>query len=725
MNTNGKYYLDKINERDFNGNLKYTADLKASIEEACDHCLDSLNKKDNKPVMLLGRIQSGKTRAYIGLISLIFDNYFDLILVLSKNSKALVMQTERRLRNEYTTFIKDNEIVIKDINNISDEILTKYQIKQKHIIIAKKETKNLDRITKFIEANSINQNKRCLIIDDEADITSIGFQKIKDSEDEFDLRTIANKINLIRGSLDKCVFLQVTATPYALYLQPEFDKDECLPLKPDKTVLLPCGDGYIGSKYYFIDARNNDAESRFIYKKVSDEERIKISDHLGDGRTFKKETLLTNPKINEFVTSIFNFIVGGCTYRKIKNTNEHLAYLVHTNREKSSHSKEADLIENIKDLLKNRKENDLESIVNEKFKAAYVEIKQSIEANGFQMPEQDIIKTLFHNAIDDEEISSTVVNSEKQVLEILDPDSGEIELKTPFSFLIGGQILDRGITIKNLAGFYYGRSPNTMQQDTVMQHSRMFGYRSKLLLSITRFYTTQNIYERLIKITEIEEKLRTSIETGAAGKSFYFIKKDERGHIKPCSPSKIGVSQIFILYSQSRILPIGFSTIKKSYSIKPLNAIDKILNNIFSTSNRKQPEKISLLKAQELLENVYQIIIKDGGAERFISLDKFLDILYFAERNKKEIYLLIRENRNISKFRENKYSDAPEDGNDELKIAHELAKTMPVLTLLKQNGESSKGWDDSPFWWPILMLPDETETSIIALDEPKGRIRKK
>jgi len=39
---------------------------------------------------------------------------------------------------------------------------------------------------------------------------------------------------------------------------------------------------------------------------------------------------------------------------------------------------------------------------------------------------------------------------------------------------IGGQILDRGITIGNLIGFYYGRNPNRFQQDTVLQHSRMY-----------------------------------------------------------------------------------------------------------------------------------------------------------------------------------------------------------------------------------------------------------
>lgn len=53
----------------------------------------------------------------------------------------------------------------------------------------------------FIENYSIGANKKCLIIDDEADFTSIGFMKNKQSDD-FDLRKIASQINELRISLE-------------------------------------------------------------------------------------------------------------------------------------------------------------------------------------------------------------------------------------------------------------------------------------------------------------------------------------------------------------------------------------------------------------------------------------------------------------------------------------------------------------------------------------------
>lgn len=64
-----------------------------------------------------------------------------------------------------------------------------------------------------------SESGKTTVKDDEADTTGIGYEKIKGTKDEFDLRTVASEVNNIRGNLDGYVFIQVTATPYALYLQ--------------------------------------------------------------------------------------------------------------------------------------------------------------------------------------------------------------------------------------------------------------------------------------------------------------------------------------------------------------------------------------------------------------------------------------------------------------------------------------------------------------------------
>ena len=88
----------------------------------------------------------------------------------------------------------------------------------------------------------------------------------------------------------------------------------------------------------------------------------------------------------------------------------------------------------------------------------------------------------------------TKVNSDKDIKQLLD-DGGQLKLRTPFNMFIGGQILDRGITISNLIGFYYGRNPNRFQQDTVLQHSRMYGARPTADLAVTQFFAPQHVYQ--------------------------------------------------------------------------------------------------------------------------------------------------------------------------------------------------------------------------------------
>ena len=77
------------------------------------------------------------------------------------------------------------------------------------------------------------------------------------------------------------------------------------------------------------------------------------------------------------------------------------------------------------------------------------------------------------------------INSENQISALLDR-RGQLRLDNPFNIFIGGQILDRGLTIENFIGFFYGRAPNTFQQDTVLQHSRM-DYKGRFIFLIFFF----------------------------------------------------------------------------------------------------------------------------------------------------------------------------------------------------------------------------------------------
>ena len=61
----------------------------------------------NKPGMLLGKIQGGKTGAFIGIIALAFDNDYDMAIILTKGTKALARQTYARVKKDFGNFIDD------------------------------------------------------------------------------------------------------------------------------------------------------------------------------------------------------------------------------------------------------------------------------------------------------------------------------------------------------------------------------------------------------------------------------------------------------------------------------------------------------------------------------------------------------------------------------------------------------------------------------------------
>ena len=100
-----------------------------------------------RPGMLLGRIQSGKTRSYIGTMALGLDDVFDCVVILTKNSNALARQTYARVAAEFRRAMDEDKVIVHDIIRMPK--LRKYELKQKQIIIVKKEIKNVVRLEQF------------------------------------------------------------------------------------------------------------------------------------------------------------------------------------------------------------------------------------------------------------------------------------------------------------------------------------------------------------------------------------------------------------------------------------------------------------------------------------------------------------------------------------------------------------------------------------------------
>ena len=98
MLVKGEFYETLTNQR------QDSDDLKSCMQETVQKLLEN-DTSMSKPGMLLGKIQSGKTRAFIGIIALAFDNGYDIAIILTKGTKALAQQTYERLEEDFLDLI--------------------------------------------------------------------------------------------------------------------------------------------------------------------------------------------------------------------------------------------------------------------------------------------------------------------------------------------------------------------------------------------------------------------------------------------------------------------------------------------------------------------------------------------------------------------------------------------------------------------------------------------
>jgi len=717
MNKQGAFYPSFISNSD-----RYTQEDCRCIESVVGRLSQSHTSEDH-PGMLLGKIQSGKTKTFLAVMALAFDNDFDVAVVLTKGTKALAKQTYSRIKSEFRTHDQDDLLKVFDIMTMPGH-LTGFELNQKLVMVVKKQTDNLNRLIQLFQSKYPQlQAKRVLIIDDEADYASIGFKR---EEGELDINVTTGQLEHLRVIVERAAFLQVTATPYSLYLQPTDMKikgSSFKPIRPAFTELVPVHEAYVGSDYYFYDSQEDDHLAKFLYQPVRREELQVLRKK--DGRRVKLEEVLTSKAISSLRDAICNFVVGGCLRRLQEKASgkspKKFSFLVHTESNKNAHAWQEALVVQIKDKLTLAIKDEPE-LFDSLVQRAYNELQPSVELCGDHLPSLTEVRQEVQVALNQDWLMITKVNSEKQVEELLD-DEGQLKLRTPLNIFIGGQILDRGVTIVNLIGFYYGRRPNVFQQDTVLQHSRMFGFRPLQDLAVTRFYTEPSIYGAMRRMHESDVALRESLAKNPE-QPVIFIEKAPGNTVQPCSPNKIALSRTTTLKPFKRILPVGFQVLPKSYLQPVTDRLDRRLQELAGEHGFQEPFVITVEVALELmnaLEPTLKMEEEEGYSfdwEAARSALQYLASLPEQASEQGKVWCLVRNDREIQRTvsagSHAQYADAPDSTKTEGGLRKAFAIDNPMLMLIRQNGRDEKGWTGSPFYWPVISAQKNTPTAIFA-----------
>lgn len=694
----------------------YADDLKGCIERSVSKLL-TVETSSEGPGMLLGKIQSGKTRTFMGIIALSFDNGFDVCVVLTKGTKALAKQTCQRIEQDFEAFEED--IRVHDIMTMPP--LSKFVLGRKLIFVVKKQSDNLDRLHKaLVHDYPALRRKRILVIDDEADFASIGYHKKKSTG--FDLRKIARQINDLRDALPACSFLQVTATPYSLYLQPEtvtIGSMEFKPVRPAFTELVPVHANYVGGDVYFPEEQGESPQpADFIHITVTEKEISVLKKK--DKRVLNPDDAINSKAIPAFRAALVNFVAGAVIRRlQAKKSGVKAVYysfLVHTEAGRGAHSWQEELTGCLVDQLLEAASAG-SSVLSEMVDAAYDNLAVSIQSAGYWLPDRETVHAGVIQALEEEHLTITKVNSDEEVVNMLDK-SGQLRLNSPMNIFIGGQILDRGITIANMIGFFYGRNPKRFQQDTVLQHSRMYGFRPKEDVAVTRFYTAPAIYEAMRRMQESDNALRRALEL-SGDHSVIFIQKAEDGTVIPCSPNKVLLSDVTTIRPHKRLLPVAFQSGYKSYIAKPMAEIDAIIEKHLP-KKKEDLFELPLDVALDLVNRIYDTLVFEepgypDNRDELIGALSHLSSNCINKTRRNRVLALFRDGRDVVRIREKsgRFMNAPDSSHREGKIAREAGTELPVLMLLRQNGKEPE-WRGTPFYWPVVLTPANAKTAIFA-----------
>ena len=696
-------------------------ELRAKVEEVLAN-LEKQSTSTKRPGILLGKVQSGKTAAYLGVIARAFDRGYDVAVILTKGTKSLAEQTLCRVKEDFRDFV--DQVEVFDILAVPE--LTPYELTHKLIFVAKKEDDNLRRLLNLFQNQYPDlRNRSVLIIDDEADLASVSGRRINGVSMA---GTISRQIDQLRTLVTNSGFLQVTATPYALYLQPDeevvINGDSLFkPKRPAFTVLLPTHSKYVGGDEYFEKNTEADSPGFFFFREVPIQERDALKKE--DRRRLQIDRVLTEKNAAVLRDAIVTFLVGGAIRRLQQRAAgprqkpQRYSFLFHTEQSRSSHEWQENVARAIRDALVDQSRAD-SPLFNELLRAAYMDLRRSIELEGIALPQLDEVKKSVVDVLETGQLMITKVNSDNEIKKLL-ADDGQLKLRTPFNMFIGGQILDRGITINNLIAFYYGRNPNRFQQDTVLQHSRMYGARSTADLAVTRFYAPQHVYQIMRRIHEFDGALREAFESGAHDQGVYFLQKDGANRLIPCSPNKLLFSDVVSIRPGRRLVLSGFQTLSKSSSEakRNLGLLDGEIAALVGSS--EEPVLINVDLAAKLLELAYRNLefdesIDDDRQAHIVALEHLSQICK-KPGLKGKVWLVAAKDRNVARYREEgRFSNAP-DTKQQKDLARTRAQEIPVLMLLRQNGEEAKGWRGLPFWWPVILTPRAAATVIFATEE--------
>jgi hypothetical protein len=627
--------------------------------------------------LLYGRVQSGKTVAMITFCAAAIDNGFRVIVVLTSDFVKLVEQTADRFGALAGPLVK-NALQSNSWDDDREHIIK--HIGQHGIVFIC--TKNQQRLTQLVEfLKSIHADKYpALVLDDEADQATLDTTTQARSSGKKNAPTQASVIHRrtvqddegqsIRQTLSHHVFVQVTATPYALLLQ-NIDN----PLRPAFTHLLEPGEGYTGGEAFFDVQHVEQGEPPLV--SVDEDESSQIESSTGGYPPLGLQQAL----------AFFLVAAGAQNELEPQSRTSPQNFLCHTSQKTADHAQVATLIRG----YLNRISDDLTGTLATtetmmRITWAYDELRKTLpDAPALEAILERVRKRLPRREV-------PVVNSA----------SSPVEFGRQLNFIIGGNILGRGLTIDNLLVTYYLRRAKVSQMDTVLQHARMFGYR-KALMPFTRVFLPDSLGARFHFIHVAERTLRQQLAKGPGS-----------GKVVVETMTQLRATRLNVLDTQNLAAYEGGDHIYPGAADLGKKAADRFreIEGLAreAAGGSLQESGFMPVSVRSLTELIPKLPFDSELANMWDPQQLCAVIDRTAARYDGKAYIFYRRMNRTKRTLPTGALSGPE-----LEAAR--SKRGPVLCLFRDDGKKVAGQPVQEYWYPSLVFPADMATQLFNVTE--------
>ncbi len=631
--------------------------------------------------LIYGRIQSGKTAGMVLTSALAFDNGFRVVIVLTADNVELVRQTANRFRDLEGPWVlsslkedataewraPDWEANEEDfLREIADAGL---------VFVCAKNAFHLPQVLDFL-ARIDAAAYPALIVDDEADAATpdhtlqartAGRANAPQYPSTINRRIIENtrpgeEGQSAREVLPHHVFVQVTASPFVLFLQRAGSR-----LRPTTTFVLEPGDGYCGGEQFFgaFDPQSD---------APPDPPLVLVPP--------RENQLLARRAIPAGLAASVEFVFVSTAVRALLGTGwptEGYKHLSHTSPNLDQHEVVAGHIERHLRTLRTELRTD-EEAARARFTSAHQELLRTVP----NAPPMSAIVPVLAGIVGHSQISR--VNADSH------PTFGP-----RVTFLVGGNILGRGLTIDDLLVTYYLRQAQVSQMDTVLQHARMYGYRQELM-PYTRVFVPHRIATTFSEIHQSEQTLRGIARRLDAGEDVPV--RVARG-TRATRPGALETTAL-------RVYDGGIDQIAPRSVIADrdlaMTVRELLVDNLVPLNAERQQRatRVPLAVMKELVA-LLEPVDGDGGRWDVAAVLGLIDL--YAEQYNGEGIVYVRP------FEQNPSTDRTRArlSGIEIGIVRSALPTAPVLVLIYWESES-----EPALWFPTLVVPANMPTYVFS-----------